>query len=145
MKRTALIASLIAISMTLGPLTATAQNTESEPPICRTTDGRRFATDDQVRKCLLDAARAKKVDEANAASAAATGTANQEKGRRLQLQADKDAADAKADRNLAARVRTEQENEQLRKRPTKVVAVIIAVAAFLLGGAAGFGGAKLAK
>lgn len=126
---TTLLAWTTILSLTLGPTTLSAQ--ETDPPICTTTDGRLFATPDQVRKCLVDEKKAAELDEAIADAATATGRANTKAGEVAQLESQLAGERATSDSRLVELV-------QLRKRPRVWVVVVVTVVAVVVGGAGGY-------
>lgn len=120
----------------LGPTTLIAQ--ETEHPICRTTEGKLFATADQVRKCLVDERKAQRVDEAVAASSEATAAANTEAGKVVKLEELLNEERATSDARLVRNVELDHQVADLERRPKRWAAVVIGVAAFVAGGAAGY-------
>lgn len=131
MRTTTWTACLLMLLTTLGPITAIAQ--ETEPPICRTTDGRRFATDEQVRKCLKDEKTAQRVNDAVAASEAATAKANAEAGRRAELASLLVKERAMSDGRLVTNTLLEERVAELEERPHLVWGVVVGVVVGVAG------------
>ena len=126
--------------LTLGPSTLIAQQTE--PPICKTTTGKHFATADQVRKCLKDARTAESYDAAVAAVDRATAKANGETRRADQLEQDRKAERTISDQRLIQLTEVKEENKGLRKRPKTWQLALVSAAAFVAGTAVGFAAEK---
>ena len=125
------------------PGLSTADEPTTEPGFCRSTDGRLFATADQVRRCLKDEATAARVADALALAGVSTAKANQEMGRRLQAEDKLEAERATSDERLVAQVELVQENDRLRRRPRGWQVVVVAAAAIVVGGAIGYGVGQL--
>ena len=143
MRTTILTLLLLTSSAIFGPSTLQAQTTE--PPLCKTTDGKHFASADQVRKCLKDSKTADRYAEAKTASAAAVANANAEAGRRVEVQAQLTAERGTSDERLVQVVKLGQRVAQLERRWKPWVVVVVGVVAFSAGGLAGGLAAKLAN